>query len=73
MKTPRYSSKLKPFIVSLTAPEAADDAPRFGPKAANLARLLRAGFPVPKGFCLDALPTVRRSVRSASRPVRALR
>jgi pyruvate, water dikinase len=43
---------LQPTIV-LTAPEAAD-AFRFGPKAANLARLLQAGVPVPGGFCLDA-------------------
>jgi pyruvate,water dikinase len=41
------------FLVSLTAPQAAD-ASRFGPKAANLARLLHAGLPVPNGFCLDA-------------------
>jgi pyruvate, water dikinase len=30
------------------------DAERFGPKAANLARLQQAGLPVPDGFCLDA-------------------
>jgi pyruvate,water dikinase len=41
------------FVVPLTAAEAAD-ASRFGPKAANLARLVQAGFPVPHGFCLDA-------------------
>ena len=41
------------LLVPLTAPEAAD-ASRFGPKAANLARLLHAGLPVPNGFCLDA-------------------
>jgi pyruvate, water dikinase len=29
------------------------DAERFGPKAANLARLKQAGLPVPDGFCLD--------------------
>jgi rifampicin phosphotransferase len=29
-----------------------DDTPRVGPKAANLGVLLRAGFPVPAGFCL---------------------
>jgi pyruvate, water dikinase len=50
---PRYSDKLPVLIVSLTAPEAAN-ASRFGPKAANLARLVQAGFPVPGGFCLDA-------------------
>ena len=41
------------LILPLTAPEAAD-AGRFGPKAANLARLTQAGLPVPQGFCLDA-------------------
>jgi pyruvate,water dikinase len=30
------------------------DAGRFGPKAANLARLGQAGLPIPGGFCLDA-------------------
>ena len=41
------------IIVPLTAPEAAD-ASRFGPKAANQARLGHLGFPIPDGFCLDA-------------------
>lgn len=41
------------LTVPLTSPEAAD-ASRFGPKAANLARLARAGLPAPGGFCLDA-------------------
>src|SRR5439155_57689 len=39
------------------APRAAaepTDADRFGPKAANLARLGRAGLPIPDGFCVDA-------------------
>ena len=44
---------MQSFIVPLTAPEAAD-AGRFGPKAANLARLVQAGLPVPGGFCLGA-------------------
>jgi pyruvate,water dikinase len=30
------------------------DAGRFGPKAANLARLGQAGLPIPSGFCVDA-------------------
>src|SRR5205085_4545699 len=42
-----------PLIVSSTSAEAAD-SDRFGPKAANLARLGRAGLPVPDGFCIDA-------------------
>ena len=32
----------------------ATDAGRFGPKAANLARLGQAGLPTPGGFCVDA-------------------
>src|ERR1700686_628191 len=41
------------LIVPLSATEAAD-ADRFGPKAANLARLGHAGLPIPDGFCVDA-------------------
>ncbi len=41
------------FIFPLTAREATDSA-RFGPKAANLARLGQAGLPTPGGFCVDA-------------------
>src|ERR1700735_1058019 len=41
------------FVFPLTASEAAD-AGRFGPKAANLARLGQAGLPIPDGFCVDA-------------------
>jgi phosphoenolpyruvate synthase/pyruvate phosphate dikinase len=41
------------FIFPLTSPEATD-ASRFGPKAANLARLGQAGLPIPGGFCIDA-------------------
>src|SRR5205823_11829128 len=41
------------LIVPLLAAEATD-ANRFGPKAANLARLGRAGLPIPDGFCIDA-------------------
>ena len=41
------------LIVSLSSVEATD-ASRFGPKAANLARLGRAGLPIPAGFCVDA-------------------
>ena len=47
------ANPMQPFVVPLTAPEAADAA-RFGPKAANLARLGQAGLPIPGGFCLDA-------------------
>jgi phosphoenolpyruvate synthase/pyruvate phosphate dikinase len=41
------------FVFPLSAPEATD-AGRFGPKAANLARLGQAGLPIPGGFGLDA-------------------
>ena len=41
------------LIVPLASVEAAD-AERFGPKAANLARLGHAGLPIPAGFCVDA-------------------
>ena len=44
---------MHPLIVSLPS-SAATDADRFGPKAANLARLGRAGLPIPDGFCVDA-------------------
>ncbi|MDA1090785.1 MAG: PEP-utilizing enzyme [Proteobacteria bacterium] len=41
------------YIVSLSDP-AAEDAGRFGPKAANQAALDHAGLPTPGGFCLSA-------------------
>jgi phosphoenolpyruvate synthase/pyruvate phosphate dikinase len=41
------------MIVPLTSSEATD-AGRFGPKAANLARLAQAGLPTPGGFSVDA-------------------
>ena len=41
------------LIVPVSGAEAAD-AERFGPKAANLAKLGRAGLPIPAGFCIDA-------------------
>ncbi|HET7201173.1 MAG TPA: PEP/pyruvate-binding domain-containing protein [Burkholderiales bacterium] len=41
------------LVVSLEAPDAGD-AKRFGPKAANLALLGRAGLPVPGGYAVDA-------------------
>lgn len=44
---------MQQFVFPLTAREATD-AGRFGPKAANLARLGQAGFPIPDGFCFDA-------------------
>ena len=44
---------MAPLVVPLCAP-AATDAGRFGPKAANLAALGRAGLPIPDGFCVDA-------------------
>ena len=44
---------MRQFVFPLTAGEASD-AGRFGPKAANLARLGQAGLPTPGGFCVDA-------------------
>jgi pyruvate,water dikinase len=41
------------FFVPLASREAIDPD-RFGPKAANLARLGHAGLPIPAGFCVDA-------------------
>jgi len=41
------------LIVSIASPEAVH-TDRFGPKAANLARLGHAGLPIPHGFCVDA-------------------
>jgi pyruvate,water dikinase len=48
----RYQCDMQ-LVVPLTAREAADVG-RFGPKAANLARMDQAGLPTPGGFCLDA-------------------
>ena len=45
--------RLQPVIVPLSS-SASTDPSRFGPKAANLARLGHAGLPIPDGFCLDA-------------------
>ncbi|MDE2006958.1 MAG: hypothetical protein KGI51_10355 [Rhodospirillales bacterium] len=44
---------MTPLVVGTEDP-AATDASRFGPKAASLAVLGRAGLPVPRGFCIDA-------------------
>src|SRR5258706_7241826 len=44
---------MRQLIVPLAAVEATDPD-RFGPKAANLARLGHAGLPIPDGFCVDA-------------------
>src|SRR4051812_47656884 len=71
------------LIVSLKAPEAADPG-RFGPKAAGVAALGRAGLPIPDGFCIDAeayrlqlrwlgLDEVAREVFAADDPVAARR
>ena len=44
---------MQQFVFPISS-SAATDANRFGPKAANLARLGQAGLPIPDGFCLDA-------------------
>jgi phosphoenolpyruvate synthase/pyruvate phosphate dikinase len=41
------------FVFPLSSREATDSG-RFGPKAANLARLGHAGLPIPDGFSVDA-------------------
>lgn len=67
------------LAIPLAAAEACD-AGRFGPKAANLAALARAGLPTPGGFCVDAaayrlqlehlgLEASARRVASAERPL----
>ena len=66
------------LVVPLADPEASDAA-RFGPKAASVGRLRRAGLPVPDGFCIDAsayrrqlaalgLEAAARGVMSAAGP-----
>ena len=42
-----------PYCIPLSSDEATD-ASRFGPKAANLAALGRAGLRIPDGVCVDA-------------------
>jgi pyruvate,water dikinase len=44
---------MEPLVIPLSAPAAADAA-RFGPKAANLSALNRAGLPTPAGYCVAA-------------------
>ena len=41
------------IIIPISDPEATQ-ADRFGPKAANLAALGRAGLPIPEGYCVSA-------------------
>jgi pyruvate,water dikinase len=41
-------------MIALLSSSQAADPNRFGPKAANLARLHQAGLPTPGGFCVDA-------------------
>jgi pyruvate, water dikinase len=76
-------SMVRPVVVSLDAREALDPG-RFGPKAAGLASLGRAGLPIPGGWCVDAeayriqlaalgLRETARSVFSASERPQARR
>jgi pyruvate,water dikinase len=44
---------LNRFVLPLASPQSTDPD-RVGPKAANLAALMRAGLPTPGGFCLAA-------------------
>ena len=59
-------------IVRLDEP-AATSPDLVGPKAAALARMTRAGLPVPRGFCLTA-EAMSRQLRAAGLdgPVRRL-
>jgi pyruvate,water dikinase len=41
-------------MIALLSSSQAADPNRFGPKAANLARLAQAGLPTPGGFCVDS-------------------
>jgi pyruvate,water dikinase len=59
-------------LVIPLASAAASDASRFGPKAANLAALHRAGLPTPGGFCLDA-DAYRRQVTALGLDLSAFR
>ena len=59
------------LIVPISSPEAADAA-RFGPKAANLARLGHAGLPIPDGFCVAA-DAYRRQLAAAGLEAHARR
>src|SRR5215468_11145881 len=47
----RSDRRMGEFIIPLSE---AVDAGEVGPKAANLAALMRAGLPTPGGFCLSA-------------------
>lgn len=71
------------FVFSVLSPEATDAA-RFGPKAANVARMGQAGLPIPGGFCVEAeayrtqiralgLETDARGVFSAAESAQARR
>src|SRR3954468_8716324 len=48
-----HKASMERFIFPVNSIEATD-ADRFGPKAANVAKLGHAGLPIPDGFCLDA-------------------
>jgi len=56
------ASAPSPLVVPLACAEAAD-VERYGPKAANLARLAHAGLPTPGGFCIEAA-AYRRQVEA---------
>jgi pyruvate,water dikinase len=74
---------MKAFVIPLDAP-LAGVPDEVGPKAANLARLARAGLPTPGGFCLTAEAyrgqiaalglngLVQRSAAASPRQARAL-
>src|SRR5438552_15398881 len=44
---------MQSYVAPITAREATQTS-RFGPKAANVAKLGQAGLPIPDGFCVDS-------------------
>ena len=58
------AARMTSLVLPLADPRAAD-AVRFGPKAANLARLAQSGLPTPGGMCVDA-EAYRRQIAALS-------
>src|SRR4051794_6939486 len=48
-----HRASMEQFVFPVSSVEATD-ADRFGPKAANVAKLGHAGLPISDGFCVDA-------------------
>lgn len=54
LDSPKSLKSNDPYVISLDDPAATDRA-LVGGKGANLARLIKAGLPVPDGFCVTTL------------------